>query len=182
MRVTQTMVEKRGLKADDVFLAQGTLRPDLIESASALVSTNATVIKTHHNDTALVRELRDEGRILEPLRDYHKDEVRELGVALGLPPPLVWRQPFPGPGLAIRLLCADEPYLTADFDATQAALVAACAEHSSLPVQPVLLPVRTVGVQGDGRSYSYLAALTLPTPPDEHWPELLALAKQIPGQ
>ena len=59
------MCEKRGLKADDVYLAQGTLRPDLIESASKTVSTNAEVIKTHHNDTQLVRQLRDEGRILE---------------------------------------------------------------------------------------------------------------------
>ena len=182
MVVTQRMCEEKGLKAEDVFLAQGTLRPDLIESASSLVSTNAECIKTHHNDTQLVRRLRDEGRILEPLRDYHKDEVRELGQALGLPTHLVWRQPFPGPGLAIRVLCADEPYLTQSFDETQAQLVAACKESTSLPIQPVLLPVRTVGVQGDGRSYSYLAALTLPNAPDEAWPELLNLAKVIPGK
>ena len=128
MVVTQQMCDSKGLKAEDVFLAQGTLRPDLIESASALVSTNAECIKTHHNDTQLVRRLRDEGRILEPLRDHHKDEVRELGVALGLPSHLVWRQPFPGPGLAIRVLCADEPYVTPDFDAVQAELSKACAE------------------------------------------------------
>ena len=76
MVVTQQLCEKKGLKAADVFLAQGTLRPDLIESASTLVSSNAECIKTHHNDTQLVRQLRDEGRVLEPLRDYHKDEVR----------------------------------------------------------------------------------------------------------
>ena len=162
MVVTQKMCEERGLKADDVFLAQGTLRPDLIESASALVSTNAECIKTHHNDTQLVRQLRDEGRILEPLRDYHKDEVRELGLALGLPSHLVWRQPFPGPGLAIRILCADEPYVTDSFDATLAELAAVCKAQTSLPVKPLLLPVRTVGVQGDGRSYSYLAASPSP--------------------
>ena len=131
MVVTQKMCEERGLKADDVFLAQGTLRPDLIESASALVSTNAECIKTHHNDTQLVRQLRDEGRILEPLRDYHKDEVRELGLALGLPSHLVWRQPFPGPGLAIRILCADEPYVTDSFDATLAELAAVCKAQTS---------------------------------------------------
>ena len=184
MVVTQKMCEERGLKADDVFLAQGTLRPDLIESASALVSTNAECIKTHHNDTQLVRQLRDEGRILEPLRDYHKDEVRELGLALGLPSHLVWRQPFPGPGLAIRILCADEPYVTDSFDAPLAELAAVCKAQTSLPVKPLLLPVRTVGVQGDGRSYSYLAALTLTggKPSKEQWPELLRLAKQIPGR
>jgi len=182
MVVTQRLCEQRGLRAEEVYLAQGTLRPDLIESASSLVSTNAECIKTHHNDTQLVRRLRDEGRVLEPLRDYHKDEVRELGEGLGLPQHLVWRQPFPGPGLAIRVLCADAPYVTDDFDAVQARLVAACAECSTLPVQPFLLPVRTVGVQGDGRSYSYLAALTLPHAPDDAWPQLLELAKQLPGR
>ena len=86
----QALCEKKGIKAEDVFLAQGTLRPDLIESASALVSSNAECIKTHHNDTQLVRRLRDEGRILEPLRDYHKDEVREIWTA-PLPPPTFGR-------------------------------------------------------------------------------------------
>ena len=132
MVVTQQLCEQKGLKAEDVFLAQGTLRPDLIESASALVSTNAECIKTHHNDTQLVRRLRDEGRILEPLRDYHKDEVRELGVALGLPSHLVWRQPFPGPGLAIRVLCAEEPYVTSEFDATSATLATANNKGATL--------------------------------------------------
>jgi GMP synthase (glutamine-hydrolysing) len=101
---------------------------------------------------------------------------------LGLPPHLVWRQPFPGPGIAIRILCADEPYVTDAFDATLRELESVCKEQSSLPVRPLLLPVRTVGVQGDGRSYSYLAALTLEGSPAAHWPELLRLAKQIPGR
>ena len=98
-----------------------------------------------------------------------------------MPQHLVWRQPFPGPGLAIRVLCADEPYIKEDFDTMQANLVQACAELSDLPVKAVLLPVRTVGVQGDGRTYSYLAALSLPTDPKSSWPQLLALAKRIPG-
>ncbi len=94
------------------MLAQGTLRPDLIESASALTSTHADTIKTHHNDTELVRALRDQvgsvgqqgwfvndelqGRVIEPLRDFHKDEVRQLGRDLGLPDAIVQRHPFPG--------------------------------------------------------------------------------------
>lgn len=63
------------LRPEDVFLGQGTLRPDLIESASSLVSSKAQVIKTHHNDTELIRQLREQGRVVEPLKDFHKDEV-----------------------------------------------------------------------------------------------------------
>ena len=182
MRVTEAMVLKLGLKPEDVYLAQGTLRPDLIESASSLISTNSTVIKTHHNDTQLVRELRERGRIVEPLRDYHKDEVRELGQDLGLPEHLVWRQPFPGPGLAIRLLCTHEPYITDKYVSNANALIGACNSYPHLNLAPALLPVRTVGVQGDGRSYSYLAALSSDVSPDDHWNELFDLAQQIPGK
>ena len=79
-----------------MLLAQGTLRPDLIESASSIASKHADAIKTHHNDTELVRILREEGRVIEPLRDFHKDEVRQLGRDLGLPEKIVERHPFPG--------------------------------------------------------------------------------------
>ena len=85
----------------------GTLRPDLIESASKAVSSNADTIKTHHNDSPMARVYREAGRLVEPLKDFHKDEVRRLGLRLGLPEAIVRRQPFPGPGLAIRVLCAD---------------------------------------------------------------------------
>jgi len=83
----------------------------LIESASSIASSAAAVIKTHHNDTNIVRELRKLGRVIEPLQDYHKDEVRKLGRELGLPEALVQRQPFPGPGLAIRILCSEKPFI-----------------------------------------------------------------------
>lgn len=79
----------------------------------------ADAIKTHHNDSELVRALRSQGRVVEPLKDFHKDEVRQLGCDLGLPAPLVQRHPFPGPGLAIRILCADEPFMDKDFSETQ---------------------------------------------------------------
>ena len=93
MRVTEAMCAERGLTAENVVLAQGTLRPDLIESGGAAVGANAAaVIKTHHNDTALVRQLRDAGRIIEPLRDYHKDEVRPPP-----PPPRPSPSPHPSP-------------------------------------------------------------------------------------
>ena len=74
--VAEKEMQALNLHPDDVFLAQGTLRPDLIESASSLASNKASAIKTHHNDTELVRQLRATGRVIEPLKDYHKDEVR----------------------------------------------------------------------------------------------------------
>lgn len=119
LKIANETMRELNLDPKDVFLAQGTLRPDLIESASELVSKNADTIKTHHNDTELVRQLRAAGRVVEPLKDFHKDEVRKLGRDLGLPDALVERHPFPGPGLAIRILCASEPYMEKDFAETQ---------------------------------------------------------------
>lgn len=119
LKIANETIKELNLDPNDVFVAQGTLRPDLIESASELVSKNADTIKTHHNDTDLVRQLRAAGRVVEPLKDFHKDEVRRIGRDLGLPDALVDRHPFPGPGLAIRILCAAEPYMQNDFAETQ---------------------------------------------------------------
>jgi GMP synthase (glutamine-hydrolysing) len=174
MQVMDRVIADLDLDPDNTVLAQGTLRPDLIESASQLASSKATVIKTHHNDTELVRKLRDAGRVIEPLQELHKDEVRELGAMLDLPDELVWRQPFPGPGLAIRLLCAEQPYLTDKFEGISEAL----AGFGDEDIAAHLLPVRTVGVQGDGRSYSYLAALS--GTPD--WARLMDKAREIPKE
>lgn len=118
VRISDDLIKELNLKPDEVLLGQGTLRPDLIESASSLASTNADAIKTHHNDTELVRQLRERGRVVEPLKDFHKDEVRILGQDLGLPTELVQRHPFPGPGLAVRVICADEPFIEKDFSET----------------------------------------------------------------
>lgn len=176
MKVSDAAIRELGLRPDDVMLAQGTLRPDLIESASEHVSGAADVIKTHHNDTEMVRVLRRAGRVIEPLADYHKDQVRQLGTDLGLPEALVWRQPFPGPGLAIRILCADDEFRTEHDAATLVAL--ADAERTEKGIRCTLLPCRTVGVQGDGRTYSSLVALSCDGNPD--WPALFRLAKLVP--
>lgn len=195
MTVCDRVIKELQLDVNNLLLAQGTLRPDLIESGSKYASANADAIKTHHNDTAVVRQLRDAGRIIEPLCDYHKDEVRELGARLGIPRHLVERQPFPGPGLAIRTLCTDgTPFRDAAFDETEAtvkrvcggadasvadAAVAALAQSAGLTA--CVLPVRTVGVQGDGRTYAYAAALSMQAfPSAEQWQSLMHLAKVIP--
>ncbi|CAG2182694.1 unnamed protein product, partial [Oppiella nova] len=118
IHISDALIKDLKLNPDEVLLGQGTLRPDLIESASSLASSNADAIKTHHNDTELVRQMRDNGRVVEPLKDFHKDEVRILGRDLGLPAELVQRHPFPGPGLAVRVICADEPFMEKDFSET----------------------------------------------------------------
>ncbi len=165
---------------DRAFIAQGTLRPDLIESGNRSVSETAHKIKTHHNDVPIIQEHREKGLIIEPNKDWHKDEVREVGRQLGLSEELVSRQPFPGPGLAIRTLCTETPYITETFEATQQAL-----QEKTRPqgYHSLLLPIKSVGVQGDGRSYSYLAVLSPQSP--EHlndWEALKNLARDIPNQ
>ena len=183
IHVSNAHIASLALDPRTTLLAQGTLRPDLIESASHLASSHADVIKTHHNDTELVRQLRSEGRIIEPLKDYHKDEVRQLGVELGLPVGLVWRQPFPGPGLAIRILCAEEEYKGPEWEAVMAGLKQfgrRSGGGGDSEVSVSLLPCRTVGVQGDQRSYSSLVCLSSPADAPPPWAELFALAKEIP--
>ncbi|KRX82479.1 putative GMP synthase [glutamine-hydrolyzing] [Trichinella sp. T6] len=196
------------LNMKEVYLAQGTLRPDLIESANHLVSSHADTIKTHHNDTSLVRALRACGRIIEPLKDFHKDEVRALARDLNLPDYVINRHPFPGPGLAVRILCrTSDIQLPMQFVETQNLLnklvnLSACQESDphafaeiknrlagpdfedlmdmseSLDVNALLLPLLSVGVQGDQRTYTMAAAITthhLPVP----WDCLFSLARII---
>lgn len=172
IRVTEKKIKELRLPLDKTYLVQGTLRPDLIESASASVSKNAHTIKTHHNDTQLVRKLRNEGKVIEPLASYHKDEVREIGRQLGLPSDLVERHPFPGPGLAIRILCATEPFYDDKHDFIDKEL----QKFSTNSYHLALLPIRSVGVQGDGRTYSYVAAIS----GQISWEKAFDLAKEIP--
>ena len=141
------------------WLAQGTLYPDVIESVS-FKGPSAT-IKTHHNVGGLPTKMRF--KLVEPLRELFKDEVRRVGELLGLPAELVWRQPFPGPGLAIRVLGEVTPErleLLRDADAiVQAEVRAAGLERELWQAFAVLLPVKTVGVMGDYRTYAQVIAL-----------------------
>lgn len=142
------------------FLAQGTLYPDVIESGHGY-SGAAANIKLHHNVGGLPEELGFD--LIEPLRDLFKDEVRKLGEVLGLPDGLIWRHPFPGPGLAVRCLgevTEDKLVVLRDCDEILLEeIVAANLYRSTDQVFAVLLPVQSVGVMGDGRTYESVVAI-----------------------
>jgi len=153
--------KEEALKIEDVrFLAQGTLYPDVIESGAAPDGPAAT-IKLHHNVGGLPAELGFE--LVEPLRDLFKDEVRRLGVELGLPEDLVWRHPFPGPGLAVRCLGeVTRPRLDVlrEADAIMIEEIKAAGLYrQTSQAFAVLLPVQSVGVMGDARTYENAVAL-----------------------
>src|SRR5438105_5407772 len=142
------------------WLGQGTIYPDVIESAGAK-SKKAQTIKSHHNVGGLPESLHL--KLLEPLRELFKDEVRELGLALGLPREMVFRHPFPGPGLGVRILGAIEK---SQIDLLQRAdaifieeLRASDWYDKTAQAFAVFLPVRSVGVMGDGRTYENVVAL-----------------------
>ncbi|HLC42487.1 MAG TPA: glutamine-hydrolyzing GMP synthase, partial [Methylomirabilota bacterium] len=152
--------EEEARKLGDIpWLAQGTLYPDVIESIS-FKGPSAT-IKTHHNVGGLPTKM--QFKLLEPLRELFKDEVRQLGELLELPPEIIWRQPFPGPGLAIRVLgevTHERLDLLREADAiVQDEVRAAGFERELWQAFAVLLPVKTVGVMGDFRTYAYVIAL-----------------------
>jgi GMP synthase (glutamine-hydrolysing) len=149
------------------FLAQGTLYPDVIESVSARGGPSA-VIKSHHNVGGLPEYMKL--KLVEPLRELFKDEVRVLGVELGLPPPFVGRHPFPGPGLAIRIpgeITPEKVAVLQKADAIYLEEIRKAGLYDSIwQAFAVLLPVKTVGVMGDARTYEDVLALRAVTSTD----------------
>ena len=173
------------------FLAQGTIYPDVIESGGAK-SKKAVTIKSHHNVGGLPEQLGL--KLLEPLRDLFKDEVRELGVALGLPPEMVYRHPFPGPGLGVRILGEVKKEYADLLRRADAIFIEELRRHIDPATDKswydltsqaftVFLPVKSVGVMGDGRTYDYVVALRAVQTSDfmtADWAELpYALLKKV---
>ena len=140
------------------YLVQGTIYPDVIESGAG----DAAVIKSHHNVGGLPEDIGFKG-LIEPLRDLFKDEVRRSGLEMGIPAHLVWRQPFPGPGLAIRIIgdvTADKIRVLQDADAIfREEIAAAGLDRDIHQYFAVLTNMRSVGVMGDERTYDYTIAL-----------------------
>ncbi|MBR0365806.1 MAG: glutamine-hydrolyzing GMP synthase [Clostridia bacterium] len=162
IRVFEVEAKKIG-KVD--FLVQGTIYPDVIESGAG----DAAVIKSHHNVGGLPEHV-DFKEINEPLRDLFKDEVRALGIELGLPEKFVWRQPFPGPGLAVRVIgeiTAEKLEILRDADAIfREEIARAGLDRSINQYFAVITDMRSVGVMGDGRTYDYTLALRAVTTND----------------
>ncbi len=171
LEIQKKVAEKLGLNPDHWMLGQGTIYPDTIESGG---TKNSAKIKTHHNRVPEIEALIKQGRVLEPLKDLYKDEVREVGEKLGLPPSLVWRHPFPGPGLAVRILCARTEDWPENHEALQEKINDFLQEKGSA-LSAHILPLKSVGVQGDFRTYRHPLALTGATT----WEQLVLLAPAL---
>ena len=172
--------EKRAFEGGARWLVQGTLYPDVIESVSAHGGPSAT-IKTHHNVGGLPDDLGF--KLLEPLRDLFKDEVRRLGGELGLADELVWRQPFPGPGLAVRILgevTVERLNVLRQADVVvREEIEAAGLARELWQWFAVLLPVQSVGVMGDGRTYEDVCAIRCVTSTDAMTAEWARLPEDV---
>jgi GMP synthase (glutamine-hydrolysing) len=167
--------EARRLGVEGHLLGQGTIYPDTIETGG---TRRADTIKTHHNRVPVIEEMIDAGRVVEPLAELYKVEVRELGEKLGIPHELVWRHPFPGPGLGVRLLCDDGRGSVEGLEEI-APLVAEEGRRFGLDAK--VLPIRSVGVKADLRAYEHPVLLT----GEVEWETLLraasVLTAEVPG-
>ena len=176
IKVTADACRSLHLDFAKTYLAQGTLRPDLIESGNPDVSGNANKIKTHHNDVNIVREARARGMVVETNWDWHKDEVRQIARMLGIDEAIAARQPFPGPGLGVRVMCN-----RGDLEISKQDQAAFADITATLPkqYQAALVPLKSVGVQGDFRSYKYLSVLN-GNGLAADWAEIHQIARTVP--
>lgn len=161
--------EARRLGLEEHLLAQGTIYPDTIETGG---TKRADTIKTHHNRVPIIQEMLAAGRVVEPLADLYKVEVRELGEELGVPRDVVWRHPFPGPGLGVRLLCSTGREEREHFDVIGPALDAVSRREG---IEARALPIKSVGVKADLRSYEHPVLLG----GDYVWDRLLTVAGHV---
>jgi GMP synthase (glutamine-hydrolysing) len=174
-KIQQKMVDKLNLDSEKTFLAQGTLYTDLIESGKG-VGRKAANIKSHHNvRCAFIENMKAKGRIVEPNRFIFKDEIRKAARAIGLPPEISERQPFPGPGLGIRIINGLDEWIDDEFYRIDCNINKIAAEYG---LEGHLLPIKTVGVQGDARTYSYLTLLK----GERDWKKIREAAKKIPTE
>jgi GMP synthase (glutamine-hydrolysing) len=157
------------------LLGQGTIYPDTIETGG---TKRADTIKTHHNRVPIIEELIKQGRVIEPLKELYKVEVRELGEKLGIPHELVWRHPFPGPGLGVRCLCGDGLGDRTGFETLEPAVEEVGRRFG---FEALLLPIRSVGVKADLRAYEHPVLLSGDSPWGRLSEAASVLTADIPG-
>ena len=164
--------ELKNLDKEKWMLVQGTIYPDTIESGA---TKNSAKIKTHHNRVKEIEEMIAQGRVIEPLKELYKDEVRKLGLNLGLSKKLIERQPFPGPGLVIRILCSNGK-IEKNFDSEQDKIKNLIDTDK---FEITVLPIKSVGVQGDYRTYRHPVAIRYKNDNLFDWNELRKLSTEI---
>jgi GMP synthase (glutamine-hydrolysing) len=171
IEIQRRVVHELQLNPDEWLFGQGTIYPDTIESGG---TKNADRIKTHHNRVPEIEAMIQAGRVIEPLKELYKDEVRSVGEKLGLPAKMVRRHPFPGPGLAVRCLCLDKPFPAQDAAETEHIINDEWTGPDSL--DPHVLPVKSVGVQGDERTYRHPLLID---PITHDWDAIRTLSPQL---
>ncbi len=167
IEVFQREAEQLGIA--EHLLGQGTIYPDTFETGG---TKRADTIKTHHNRVPIIEEMLQAGRVVEPLADLYKVEVRELGEELGIPHDALWRHPFPGPGLGVRLLCSDGAQDTEGFEELVPAVEALAGDFG---LEALVLPIRSVGVKADLRAYEHPVLLSGDVP----WETLISAVSTI---
>jgi GMP synthase (glutamine-hydrolysing) len=173
IEVFQDEAERLGITSH--LLAQGTIYPDTIETGG---TRRADTIKTHHNRVPVIEEMIRAGKVVEPLADLYKVEVRELGERLGIPHDVLWRHPFPGPGLGVRLLCSEGESDRQGLDTIEPPLAELAGRYG---LRALALPIRSVGVKADLRAYEHPVLLSGAV----SWTTLLdavsAITSEVPG-
>ncbi len=167
--------EARRLGIEDHLLGQGTIYPDTIETGG---TKRADTIKTHHNRVTVIERMIEAGRVVEPLAELYKVEVRELGEQLGIPHDMIWRHPFPGPGLGVRLLCSGGAEDREGFAEIEPRVEALAARYG---IQALTLPIRSVGVKADLRAYEHPVMLGGQIPWDRLLEAVGMILEQVPG-
>ena len=165
--------EELGLDPEHWFLGQGTIYPDTIETGG---TKHSHTIKTHHNQVPRVLKMKEEGKVIEPLEQLYKDEVRMVGEKLGLSSKMVWRHPFPGPGLGVRTLCMEEASEIKNADEVEEKINRIVTADG---LKAKVLPIKSVGVQGDERTYRHPAVIY---GAEVSWERLNLLSTQITNQ
>lgn len=159
LEIQRGVVKSLCLNPEEWLLGQGTIYPDTIESGG---TRHADKIKTHHNRVPEIEELIRQGKVIEPVSELYKDEVREIGENLGLQEAFIWRHPFPGPGLAVRCLCARKKSLPKDSQQIEGRIQNFLRDRFGMDKNQLvakIIPIQSVGVQGDARTYRHPVAL-----------------------